>query len=151
MTNKFNYNFVNKTIVGSKRSIERANKGLSPEYQELTYMLSQHPDFTVVEKVIQVNESKKTYNKLTLDRMKEYIETQANAEEKIKEFEAIKKVAKARGALYPLSKKWFLATYPEYKTNEISAEQASVLLANAAAALDEIDENETNETLEKAA
>lgn len=148
MTNKFNYNFVNKTIVGSKRSIERANKGLSPEYQELTYMLSQHPDFTVVEKVIQVNESKKTYNKLTLDRMKEYIETQANAEEKIEEFEAIKKVAKARGALYPLSKKWFLATYPEYKTNEISTEQASGLLANAAAALDEIDENET---LEKAA
>ena len=123
MTNKFNYNFINRTIEGSKRSIERANKGLSPEYYELTQKLAEHPDFDVVEKIIKRNESKKTYRNLSLSRMKDYIDLQDDSEQKLDEFEAVKKIAKARGALYPICKKWFLATYPDYKETTVDLNQ----------------------------
>ena len=130
MNRHFTYNFVAKTIVGSKRSIERANKGLSPEYKELTQMLEEHPTFNVVEKVISQKADKKTYGKLTFKRMESYILLLSNSEEKLIEFEAVKKVAEARGAKYPLTKKWFLATYPEYKENEIIEEQTARLIAD---------------------
>ena len=120
MNKKFNYSFETKEIVGSKTAIARANKGLNPEYSELTKMLKAQPTFSVVEKVYEKNEEKKTYKTLTLERMAEYIRLQANSEEKLIEFEAIQKVAKAKGAKYPLTKKWFLAKYPEYKENEVS-------------------------------
>lgn len=48
----FTYNFVNKTIVGTKSAINRANMGKNPEYTTLCEMLSAHPDFAVVEKQI---------------------------------------------------------------------------------------------------
>ena len=129
MNKKFNYNFATKEIVGSKAAIEKANKGIEPEYSELTRMMKAQPSFTVVEKTIRQNEAKKTYHALTIERMGEYISLQADSAAKMVEFSAIQKVAKAKGALYPLTKKWFLAKYPEYKENSVSnseAETASV-------------------------
>ena len=38
----FTYNFVNKTIVGTKSAINRANKGMKPEYGMLCEMLAEH-------------------------------------------------------------------------------------------------------------
>ena len=128
MKTKFNYDFANKAIVGTKSSIARANKGLNPEYAELTQKLSEHPDFSVIEKVINSNPTKKTYNKLTIQKMEDYIQTQPDAENKLIEFKAIQKVAEVRGAKYPLSKKWFLTTYPEFKETEISADQTKTLI-----------------------
>ena len=115
----FTFNFVNKTIVGSKRSIERANKGLEPEYSALMEKLAAQPTFSVKAKVINTNRSKKTYNDLTFRRMEEYITLQPNGRELLDEFETVKAVAKAKGALYPLSKKWFLAKFPDYKKPEV--------------------------------
>ena len=153
MNKKFNYNFVEKTIVGSNAAIERANKGLEPEYSELTEMLSVHPEFTVTVKSIKRKEEKKTYNKLTLSRMKDYIETQFSDKEvlssKLIEFEAIKAIAKTKGALYPMTKKWFLNTYPSFKENAVleaeSFEEQKTLAAAAElldALVDESDEYE---------
>lgn len=121
----FTYNFVNKTIVGTKSAINRANMGKNPEYTTLCEMLAAHPDFTVAEKQIKHNPDKKKYNGLTLPRMKEYIETQPNSKERLIEFAAIQKVAAAKGAKYPLTKKWFLATFPEFKENEVSDAEIS--------------------------
>lgn len=115
----FTFNFVNKTIVGSKRSIERANKGLEPEYSALMEKLAAQPTFTVKVKPIKNKKAKKKYKNLTFERMEEYICLQPNSEDLIKEFESIKAVANAKGALYPLAKKWFLAKFPEYKENEV--------------------------------
>jgi len=127
MKTRFNYNFIEKTIIGSKAAIEKANKGKNPEYAELSGMLAAHPDFTVRVKDIQQKEGKKTYSQLTFSRMEEYIKTQFSDKEtlnsKLVEFEAIQKVAKAKGAKYPLTKKWFLATYPSFKANEVSEEE----------------------------
>lgn len=127
MRKHFNYDFINKTIIGTKAAINRANKGLNPEYNELTEMLTTHPDFRVAEKNIQKKEGKKTYSNLTFKRMKEYISLQDNSKEKLIEFEAVKAVAEAKGAKYPLTKKWFLATYEEYKESDISESENRVL------------------------
>ena len=146
MKTRFTYNFIEKTIIGSKAAIERANKGKNPEYAELSGMLAAHPDFTVRVKDIQKKEGKKTYSKLTFDRMEEYIRTQFSDEKelsaKLVEFAAIKKVAEAKGAKYPLTKKWFLAAYPAFKENEISKEETTEeekVLAAAAAQLEMIE------------
>lgn len=125
----FTYNFVNKTIVGTKSAINRANMGKNPEYTTLCEMLAAHPDFTVAEKQIKHKTDKKKYNGLTLPRMKEYIETQPKSEERLREFAAIQKVAAAKGAKYPLTKKWFLATFPEFKENNVSEAEISAEVA----------------------
>lgn len=148
MTKKFNYNFINKTIEGSKAAIERANKGQNPEYAELSAMLAAHPDFTVTVKQLKKNETKRSYGKLTLSRMEEYIRTQFSDENILKikliEFESIQKVAEVKGAKYPLTKKWFLATYSEYKTLGVSESETAALNKAAAAQEDSI-ETETVE------
>lgn len=151
MKTRFTYNFIEKAIIGSKAAIERANKGKNPEYAELSGMLVAHPDFTVRVKDIRKKEGKKTYSKLTFGRMEDYISTQFADEEtlaaKLNEFKAIQKVAEAKGAKYPLTKKWFLAAYPSFKENEVSeqesaeqekalATEAEKLLADAAAQLE---------------
>lgn len=125
----FTYNFINKTIVGTKSAINRANKGLKPEYGMLCEMLADHPDFAVAEKQINHKADKKKYNGLTLPRMKEYIEMQPNSKERLIEFAAIQKVAAAKGAKYPLTKKWFLATFPEFKENNVSKAEISAKVA----------------------
>jgi hypothetical protein len=83
-------------------------------------MLAEHPDFRVVPKEIEVNATKKKYNGLTFNRMKEYIELQEDSENVLAVFEKVQEIAEAKGAKYPLTKKWFLSKYPEYKENEAS-------------------------------
>ena len=36
------------------------------------------------------------------------------------------KVAEAKGAKYPLTKKWFLDKYPKFKTNDVAASEAAL-------------------------
>ena len=134
MNAHFIYNFVAKTIVGSKRSIERANKGLNPEYTELTQMLAAQPTFTVTEKIINKKNDKKTYSKLTFGRMREYISLAPDSEVKLSEFEAVMAVAETRGAKYPLTKKWFLSQYPEFKETEVNLDLSASGFENGNAA-----------------
>ena len=131
MTKKFNYNFVTKQIIGSNASIAKANKGIEPEYSELTSMINAQPTFSVVAKTIKHKAGKKLYRDLTFERMAEYIRLQADSAARMVEYNAIQKVAEAKGAKYPLTKKWFLATYPEYKENCVSNSEAE--FANVAA------------------
>ena len=56
-------------------------------------------------------------------RMVAYIKTQANSEENLRTMERVMLIAEAKGAKYPLTKKWFLETFPEYKENEVSKEE----------------------------
>ena len=120
MKNHFKYDFIGKAIVGSKSAIRRANSGNGNEYVELCKMFAEHPDFRVVPKEIEVNATKKKYNGLTFNRMKEYIELQKDSENVLAVFEKVQEIAEAKGAKYPLTKKWFLSKYPEYKENKAS-------------------------------
>ena len=95
MKNYFKYDFINKAIVGSKAAIKRANSGNGNEYLELCKMLAEHPDFRVVPKEIEVNATKKKYNGLTFNRMKEYIELQEDSENVLAVFEKVQEIAEA--------------------------------------------------------
>lgn len=119
-TARFTINFTNKTIVGTKTSIEKAGRFGSPEYKELSALLAVHVNFQVVEKPIKSNPRKKSYHGLTFERMKQYIETQPDSEENLALFEKAKKIAESKNSQYPLTKKWFLSTFPNYKGNEVS-------------------------------
>ncbi len=122
----FTLNFVNKSIVGTKTAIARANKCLEPEYSELCSKLAKHPDFSVEVKQIDKKKDKKTYHGLSFKTMEEFISTQENKEEMLKKFKKVMEVAEAKGAKYPLTKKWFLKTYPKYKENEVSDSEAKL-------------------------
>lgn len=141
MKNYFNYDFINKAIVGSSSAIKRANAGNGREYRELSRMLAEHPDFKVMPKEIKGNPEKKKYHGLTFDRMKEYILTQPDSENRVKVFEKVQEIAEAKGAKYPLTKKWFLNTYPEYKENDTTVSEAKAEEI-AAAELAEIENGE---------
>ena len=122
----FTLNFVNKSIVGTKSAIARANKCLEPEYSELCALLEKHPGFKVEAKRIDQKKDKKTYNGLTFQAMKDFIATQENSKLMLVKFEKVMKVAEAKGAKYPLTKKWFLENYPNYKKNEVADSEVSL-------------------------
>ena len=128
MRKHFTYSFTEKAIIGSKAAINRANKGLNPEFRELSKMLAEHPEYTVQEKVINQKKDKQTYSNLTFDRMKEFISTKEDSKQRLLELEAVMAVAAAKGAKYPLTKKWFLAKYADYKEHEITEDETKALL-----------------------
>lgn len=82
--------------------------------------MGENPNYKIV---IVGNADKKTYGKLTFQRMREYIATQANSKENLEMLERVMKIAEAKGAKYPLTKKWFLETFPEYKENGVSEQE----------------------------
>ena len=98
----------------------------TPEYYELRQAKIENPEMEIVFKSIR----KKTYTGLTFKVMKSYIEAQPNSEKQLKVFEAVKRIAEMKGSKYPLTKKWFLNAYPEYKENEVKENETAKLAAD---------------------
>ena len=115
----FTIDFAKKAIVGSKSTIAKAGKIGSPQYEALCSIMKIHPTFTIENKVIAKKKDKLNYKNLTFARMEEIIKMSKNSEMMLNKFEAAKKMAKMKNSLYPLTKKWFLDNYPEYKENRI--------------------------------
>lgn len=98
----------------------------TPEYYELRQAKIENPEMKIIFKSI----SKRKYNGLTVKVMKSYIEAQPNSEKQLKVFEAVKRIAEMKGSKYPLTKKWFLNAYPEYKENEVKENETEKLVAD---------------------
>ena len=112
--NFFSVNFFDDTIYGTKASFNKASKGNGPAYEELTALIARHPDFKLVVKEPKkhTTKAKRTYNGMDVDFMKAYIQTRANAEQIMAEYEAVKKMAEDSGiSVYPFTKKWFLGEF----------------------------------------
>lgn len=146
MSKNVTVNVIERTITISKAYYKKASIYGSSEYKELREVMSENATFKIVFKTI----DKKTYNGLNFERMAEYINTQPNSEANLKEFEAVMKVAEAKGSKYPLTKKWFLATFPEYKLNEVSDKETGTSLNNSEDKTNNVEEK-TNINEEKAA
>lgn len=110
MKNLFVVDFKEKAIVGSQSAVKKAGRVGSKEYKMLMELLEKHPTFDVVAK--EPNEKKNTYDGLTYDVMKEYINGLENGEEMMAEYESVKKMANGK---YPLVKKWFIDTFMKDK------------------------------------
>lgn len=114
------------TLVVTKAFYKKACVFGSEEFKELHEAMAACPGYTVEFKM--QNKARKTYKRLTIARMEEYINTQSNSEARAKEFSAVMEVAKAKGSLYPAAKKWFLANYPEFKVGDVSEDETASLL-----------------------
>ena len=118
--NPISANHINNTLSFSKSFYKKACKVGSLEYKALRNALTENPDAKIV---FAENTAKQTYPKLTFERMVSYIKTQANSEENLRTMERVMLIAEAKGAKYPLTKKWFLETFPEYKESVVSEQE----------------------------
>ena len=118
-------NMIDNTLTVSKSFYKKASVCGSAEYYELRQAKIENPGFKIVFKTIE----KKTYNGLTFAVMKAYIESQSNSEKQLKVFEAVKRIAEMKGSKYPLTKKWFLNTYPDFKENAVKENETNVLVS----------------------
>ena len=125
--NAIEINAIETTIIVSKAFYKKASAYGSAEYAILREAMRDNPTFEIAFKTIE----KKTYNGLTFEKMMDYIKTQPDSDKMQKKFAAVQRVAKAKGSLYPLTKKWFLKAYPGYKVNEVSETEAKTLEAAA--------------------
>ena len=112
--------FPDETLSFTKSFYKKACMVGTPEYKELREAMKDNPGFSF--KFI-VSEKKNTYRDLTFERMVSYIKTQANSEENLRTMERVMLIAEAKGAKYPLTKKWFLETFPEYKESVVSEQE----------------------------
>ena len=85
------------------------------------------PGAKMVTKSINKNPNQKTRRNMTFKNMEEYIKTQPNSEKQLITFAAVQRIAEKKGSKYPLTKKWFLNAYPEYKENEVSTNETAEL------------------------
>ena len=106
---------LNGKIYITKAFYKKSVNPMNPECAELARLMREHKGFSIELK----ETNKKTYANLTYEKMEEYIGTQANSEAMLKEFEEVKKVAKAKNQAYAATKKWFFENYPEYKENGV--------------------------------
>ena len=114
MNVRFTIDFINKSIIGTKSSFNKAGKGFGAEYEELAAKMAAHPGFKLVEKEQKhkSTKAKRTYDGLDFDFMEAYIEMQPEAQKLKKEYEAVKEMAVNCGSSkYPMTKKWFLGKF----------------------------------------
>ena len=146
---RFTVNFITKEIIGTKASFDKASKGFGPIYEELADKVAKHPDFALVvkEQKKHTTKAKRTYNGMDFDFMEAYIETRANADQLMKEYKAVKKMAKDSGmSVYPFTKNWFLGEFNADKEGfdmdeakkEIAAYRMTKAVLNAAPATNDL-------------
>lgn len=118
---RFVINFVDKTIIGTKASFDKAGKGEGAIYEELAAKVAAHSDFELVvkEQKKRSNKAKQTYDGLTFDLMKKFIAIQPNSASLMNGYEGAKKMAKEIGSsVYPFTKKWFLGQFKDFNVAE---------------------------------
>ena len=149
---RFTIDFFKKEIIGTKASFDKASKGISPIYEELTMKMNAHPTFTlkIKEQKKKSNKAKRTYNGMDFAFMEAYIKIQKNSEKIMLDYKAIKKFAEDCGfSIYPFTKKWFLGEFDpngegfdmEKAKKEISDSRIAEAILNASYNEEETDEN----------
>ena len=112
--NTFVFNHVAKTIDGKEIDFKRAGIPGSKYEELLMERMAAQPTYTLNPIKTKRNPNKKTYAGLTLDLMKQYINTQNDGEQRMEEFNSFIKENKK----YALIKKWFLQTYKGFSVEE---------------------------------
>ncbi len=107
---------------------QKARKPESPEYRVLTELLNCIRISALSKRKSRRSPERRPTKGLTFQTMLDYIRTQTNSEDKIKAYNAVRRIAKVKGCEYPLTKKWFLKAYPDYKETDITAQEIGALL-----------------------
>ena len=107
----YEIDYIESKIIVSKKFLKEASTINTDAYIELAKVRRDYPEFTIEPRQIAKRENKMTYGKLTYQFMREYIETKADKDQVLVEFEQIQKLAKFQNAQYVFVKKWFLGLY----------------------------------------
>ena len=114
MKNGYKINFASKTITVTKAFMEEAETYNSDAYNTLMILKVDLPDMRIV--APKINRKGRKRDNLTYANMITFIKCQNNAAILLKEFEKVKELARGQGGnAYQNVKKWFLATFPNYK------------------------------------
>ena len=113
---RFIVDFLHNEIIGTKASFNKASKGISPIYEELTAKINAHPTFAlkVKEPKRKSTKTKRTYDGMDFKFIENYISIQEarRAANIMAEYNSVKAFAKASGiSVYPFVKKWFLGEF----------------------------------------
>ena len=125
ISERFVIDFINKRIIGTQASFNKASKGTGAIYEELATKVAKHPDFELVikEQKKRISKPKKTYDGLTFEFMEQYIAIHDDAERVMREFKAAKNTYKGlKMSVYPATKKWFLDKYKGFDKATARAE-----------------------------
>lgn len=125
ISERFIIDFINKKIIGTKASFDKASKGSGAIYEELATKVAKHPAFELVikEQKKRINKPKKVYDGLTFEFMEQYIAIHDGAESVMREFKAVKNTYKGlKMSVYPFTKKWFLDKYKGFDMATARAE-----------------------------
>ena len=133
-TTRFAIDFVNQKIIGTKASFNKASKGYGAEYEELSAKINAHPTYELIvkEQKSKSPRAKITYSGLNFKLMEDYISIQQDEAILIKEYEAVKKMAKDCGSkVYPFTKKWFLGKFSKFNIEEAKEQISDYRIAQA--------------------
>ena len=139
--NRFVVDFLNKKIIGTKASFDKASKGISPIYEELTAKINAHPTFalTVKEQKRKSAKAKRTYEGMDFKFIEDYISIQEakRAANTMAEYVSVKAFAEASGiSIYPFVKKWFLGEFdPDGEGFDMAAAKEAIMAAKMAEAV----------------
>lgn len=118
MKNWLKVDHVKHVILMDRTYAKKAENTRSDEYRHLQDVRRDYPEYTVMQRHIKKNSSKKTYHGLTYEFMEDYILTHGKPEtikQNLHEFNEMRIISRCHGAAfrYPIIKSWFLETYPE--------------------------------------
>lgn len=114
MKNGYKIDFASKTISVTKAFMKQAETYDTEAYKKLLTLKKELPDMRIV--APKTNRKGKKRDNLTYANMITFIKCQNNAEILLKEFEKVKELASGQGGnAYQNVKRWFLATFPNYK------------------------------------
>ena len=130
IANRFNYDFIEKKIVGTKASFDKASKGFGPIYEELAAKMAAHPDFEIKIVAPKSNKERQVYHGMDIDFMRDYLV--ATNSDYVAQFDKIITFAENnKKSKYPLAKKYFLKQYTDKDGNvTFNYEDAKMIVEN---------------------
>ena len=122
----YNIDFINATIIITKKFYKAASILNTPEYKEMMQLRRENPTFSIVLREIKKKENKKSYRNLNYKNMRTFIENYETDDgvrtDRIKEFEKVMALSKVQSGPYAYVKAWFLDKYGEaYNPEEDAA------------------------------
>lgn len=128
MKNGYKIDFASGTISVTKAFMKEAETYGTRAYKKLMEIKADLPEMRIV--APKTNRKGRKRDNLTYANMITFINCQNNAEILLKEFEKVKELASGQGGnAYQNVKRWFLATFPNYKDIP-SFDEAGNLISN---------------------
>lgn len=114
--NSYKVDHAAKTIRISKDFARKASTIATTEYNELKQLMNDFPDYTIAQRKNETNSKKVTYANLSYTKMEDYIRIRTgNDSSSLQQFDSVLKLSRVQAGSYAYVKKWFLATFPDYR------------------------------------